>query len=95
MKKRLAAALAVVAIGVGVGAPAASAQPVIVSNGLVDVTVNNVLNNNEVAIPIAASVAANVCGTQVQVGVLAQQLARNGSFSCTNPNNGSTATVTQ
>ena len=66
----------------GLAAPAA-AQPII-TGGLVNVTVvdvidGDILSNNNVNIAAALNLAANVCG--VNVGVLAQQL-RTGQATC-------------
>jgi len=100
MKKRLAAGLAVIAIGVGAaGAPAASAQPgtgnsAIGQVGLVNVSVNGVNILNNVGVGVGVAVAANVCGTQVQIGVIAEQLAVNEPFTCTNDDTGDEVTVT-
>jgi hypothetical protein len=73
----------------------ASAAPV-VTGGLVNVTVTNLLNNNTVTIPVsvgaALNVAANVCG--VTVGVLAAQLP-GGTATCTNGAQTATATIRQ
>jgi hypothetical protein len=79
-KTRLAAVLATGAISAGaVAVPAASAQPV-VTGGLVNVTVTNLLNNNQVGVQIPITAAANVCG--VDVVALASQVA-NGGATCT------------
>ena len=74
--------------------PPAEAQ---VQNGLVNVAVDidDVLNNNQVTIPIAANIAANVCGVQVPVAVLAVSVARTGSFFCANAQNGNNVRVTR
>jgi hypothetical protein len=78
------------------GAPAAQAQPdVVIGGGLVNVQVNNVLNDNEVGIGVAAGVAAQVCGLTAQVGVIASQVARTGAFSCENSADGQTVDITQ
>jgi hypothetical protein len=53
----------------GVALPTASAQPVI-TGGLVNITVFDVLNNTDVNVQVPIGVAANVCG--VQANVLAQ-----------------------
>jgi hypothetical protein len=84
-----AAALSVTGIAL---AQPASASPV-VTGGLVNVTVNDVLNDsvneneilsrNNVGIGVAAGIAASVCAdVDAQVGVIARQLARGGDFSC-------------
>jgi hypothetical protein len=58
----------------------ADAAPVI-TGGLVNVTVVDVLSGNQVTAQVPVSVAANVCG--VPVSVLAQDL-RNGPVDCSN-----------
>jgi hypothetical protein len=55
-----------------VPAAAASAQPVI-TGGLVNVTIVDVLSGNQVTAQVPVSVAANICG--VAVNVLATDLA--------------------
>jgi len=65
----------------GTSLPASAASPV-VTGGLVNVTIANVANNNQVAVPI--QVAAAICG--VQVGVLSTVLATE-PVSCS-PSNG-------
>lgn len=74
--------------------PPAEAQ---VQNGLVNIAVNidDVVDIDKVAIGVAANIAANVCGVGVQVGVVAQQLARGGPFSCTNTVTGDSVNITQ
>jgi hypothetical protein len=75
------------AAGVLAVAPAvpALAQGPVVTGGLVNVTVTDLLNNNTVTVQVplgvALNLAANVCG--VTVNVLASQLGR-GPVSCTN-----------
>lgn len=95
MIKAATAALFAMLLSIGLTmAPPAEAQ---VQAGLVNVAVDidDVLSNNKVALGVAANIAANVCGTAVQVGVLAQQLAHGGSFNCTNNQNGNSVTITQ
>jgi hypothetical protein len=97
MRKLIATLFLTGALAVGATAPAASAQPVI-TGGLVNITVVDVLNNNTVTldrtvnVALALNLAANVC--DVTVGVLAQQL-RTGSATCQNTVDGVTATLTQ
>ena len=55
------------------GAPVASAQ----QNGLVNVRVGNVNVLRNVGIGVAANVAAQICGVQVPVAVLATQVVQN------------------
>lgn len=91
-KARLAAVLATGAISAGVVAvPAASAQPV-VTGGLVNVTVTNLLNNNQVGVQIPINAAANVCG--VNVVVLAQELA-GGPVTCTSRSGNQSLSISQ
>jgi hypothetical protein len=66
---------AMLAVGLA-AAPAASAQ----QQGLVNVDIHNVLNNNKVAVAIPINAAANICG--VSVDVLSANLA-NGPVTCT------------
>jgi hypothetical protein len=84
-KKLLATLFAAGLMSVGLAAPA-SAQPVI-TGGLVNITIVDVLTENEVnvqvPIGVAANIAANVCVGNLQVGVLASQLARGGIVECT------------
>jgi hypothetical protein len=63
-----------------VPAATASAQPV-VTGGLVNVTIVDVLSGNQVALQVPITVAANVC--DVTVAVLAQGLAH-GPVDCSN-----------
>jgi hypothetical protein len=58
----------------GVAAPA-QAQP---QNGLVNVSIENVLNRNAVGVGVAANVIAQVCGVVVNANVLAEQVVRDG-----------------
>ena len=58
-------------------------------NGLVnvaigDISTGDILSNNRVSVAIAANTAANVCGIQVQAGVLSALLNQQGYFKCTN-----------
>jgi len=77
----------------------AMAQGPVVTGGLVNVTVTDVLNNNQVlsndniGVGAALKVAANVCG--VGVNVLATQLGTSGPVSCTNTLNGQRVDITQ
>ena len=53
-------------------------------NGLVNIScVALCQSQTAVSIPVAANIAANVCGIPVTAAVLATQLARNGSYTCT------------
>jgi NADH/NAD ratio-sensing transcriptional regulator Rex len=78
-RTRLAALVASLAIAVGFTAvPAASAQ----QEGLVNVEISNVLNDNQVVVALPIDVAANVCG--VEVNVLSAALGPDGPgfFTC-------------
>jgi hypothetical protein len=90
-----AAALASGALAAGIGAPVASAQPVI-TGGLVNVTVTDLLNNNTVTVQVpigaALNLAANVC--DVSVNVLATQL-KQGPTTCSNGDQTSTVTISR
>ena len=68
--RRLLASLSAAGLmAFGAAAPA-SAQPPVITGGLVNITIVDVLNNNEVNVQVPIGVAANVCG--VQANVLAQ-----------------------
>jgi hypothetical protein len=94
MRKFFATLFLTVALAVGAVAPTASAAPV-VTGGLVNVTVTDVLNNNTVTVTVpigvAANVAANVCG--VAVGVLVQDFRNDGNAVCSTATQ--TASITQ
>ncbi len=81
-KARVAAVLTAGALSVGaVAAPAATAAP-LVTGGLVNITIIDVLNGNEVNVQVPIGVAANVCG--VNANVLAQQRdGVSGPITCT------------
>jgi hypothetical protein len=75
-KMRFAALLTSGALAAGLAAaPGASAQ----QQGLVNVDVHNVLNNNQVAVTIPINAAANICG--VSVTALSDAIA-NGPVTC-------------
>jgi hypothetical protein len=59
-----------------VAAPAAAAQPE--QNGLVNVMIGDVTILENVGVGVAANVAANVCGVQVNAAVIARQVIGNG-----------------
>jgi hypothetical protein len=65
-KKFIASVFATGVLAAGIGLPTASAQPVI-TGGLVDITIVDVLNDNQVAVQVPIGVAANVCGIQANV----------------------------
>jgi hypothetical protein len=95
MRKFVATLFLTAALAVGAVAPTASAQPV-VTGGLVNITVVDVLNDNTVTVTVpialALNLAANVC--DVTVGVLAQQVAR-GDTTCSNADQTATATISR
>ena len=69
MKQYVAAGCMAAGLAVGVGAtavPAASAQPVI-TGGLVNITITDVLTNNQVNVQVPIGIAANVCGVAANV----------------------------
>jgi hypothetical protein len=66
--------LAASAISIGAAAAPASAQ----QNGLVNVNVGDVTVLQDVGVGVAANVAANICGVQVNAAVIADQVVRNG-----------------
>lgn len=78
MRLRTTAAALVLAGAATTGlAPAAAAQPQ--QNGLVNVTIEDVLNDNAIGVGVAANVIAEVCGVAVPVNVLATQVVRGGN----------------
>jgi hypothetical protein len=66
----LVSAVAIGMVAVGGLSTSASAQPINVGN-LVNVNISNVLNNNDVDITVPINAAANICGVDVDVLVLA------------------------
>jgi outer membrane biogenesis lipoprotein LolB len=87
--RRIAAGLATTGLlAAGIAAPSAGAA--VVGGGLVNVGVdvnnNNILDNNEVAaqvpVAVAANVLANICGVDIPVSVLAQQVAGGNQATC-------------
>jgi len=100
MMKRILATSATAAIALtgstlGIAAPA-HASPVI-TGGLVNITVvdlidGDVLSNNNVALGAALGLAANIC--DVNVNVLSVQL-RNGGATCTADASGQQVTISQ
>jgi hypothetical protein len=69
-------------LALGVGTPVAMSAPAgAQQQGLVNVEVSNVLNDNEVAVTVPINAAANICG--VSVNVLSANLAQFGEFECT------------
>ena len=68
-RKLVAALFSTAVMAVTVAAPA-SAHPPLFTGGLVNITIVDVLNNNQISVQVPIGVAANVCG--VQANVLAQ-----------------------
>jgi hypothetical protein len=98
MKRILAstAGLLIAAGGSVMAAPPATAAP-LVTGGLVNVTVTDVIDGGvvrdvNVGLGAALGIAANVC--DVNVNVLARQL-RTGGATCTSDASGQTATIDQ
>src|SRR4051812_14742766 len=93
-KRLLATAAVGGAVALAPTVPALAQGP-IVTGGLVNVTVADVLNNNTVTVqvPVGAAlhVAANVCG--VAVNVLASQIGSGGPVSCTNSGGSQSVTI--
>ncbi len=82
------------ALGVAAAAPA-QASPVI-TGGLVNVTLTNVLNNNQVQVAVPIQAAAAICG--VDVSVLSVALPPTGTtqtFTCTARNGNQTVTASR
>lgn len=97
MKRIIAASAAITAVlgGSFLAAPPASTSPVI-TGGLVNVTIVDVIDDvtvtlEDINVGVALGLAANVCDTTV--GVLSQQLQRDGTTSCTA--DGQTVTLNQ
>ncbi|MBT2550544.1 hypothetical protein [Arthrobacter sp. ISL-65] len=61
-------------------APATAAPPIVVQDGLVNVSVGDISILNDARIGVAAQVAATICGVKVgPVAVLATQVDRSGA----------------
>jgi len=82
-KSRLTVALATAAVSLGIVAGPASAQQGS-QEGLVNVAIVDVLNNNQVNVQVPIGVAANVCG--VNVGIIQQIRRAGGTVDCTASN---------
>ena len=100
MRRKIAAALAVTGALAVPAAAEAQGPPVVIGGGLVNVQVVDVIDDivisdNNVGVGVAAGVAAQVCGTEVQVGVLSQLLARGGQFACDNDAGTQEVVITQ
>ena len=91
VKQMAVASMVAVMVALGVATVPVAAQ----QSGLVNVSVDNNQILNNVSVQVAANVAAQVCGITAQVGVLAQQLQRPGSYNCTNTTSGDTVQITR
>jgi hypothetical protein len=78
-RRLLAGAFLTAGLSLGIAAPV-SAQPV-VTGGLVNVTVTNLLNNNTVNVQLPINAAANICN--VQVPVISNVVNAGGTYTCT------------
>lgn len=78
-KKLVASMFATGVLATGVALPTASAAPVI-TGGLVNVTLVDVLSHNEVAVQVPVGIAANVC--DVNAAVLLASVRDTGSATC-------------
>jgi hypothetical protein len=75
LRKKLLAFATASTLAVGsIGTPAALAQQ---QNGLVNVNVGDVTILENVGVGVAANVAAQICGVQVNAAVIARQVVRN------------------
>jgi hypothetical protein len=84
LRKKMASAAAVLFACATIAAPvAAQDQQGLVNVIVSDIVIGDVISNNEVTVPVAANVVLTLCGTTVNVGVLAQAVFRDGGFTCT------------
>jgi hypothetical protein len=79
VKKLLATTFATGLMAIGVAAPTASAQPV-VTGGLINVTLVDVLSHDNIAVQVPVGIAANVC--DVNAAVLLAAVRDTGSATC-------------
>lgn len=84
MKTRAAAVVATGALSLGAFAAPAMAQGPVFTGGLVNITVTDVLNGNQVNVQVPIGIAANVCN--VAANVLAQQRTSQMLRDCTASN---------
>ncbi len=80
-------------LGGAAAAPAQAAGPV-VTGGLVNVTLTNVLNNNQVVVAVPIQAAAAICGVSVNV-LSIQLLTPSPTFTCVARNGNQTVTVSR
>ena len=75
LRKKAAGLATAITLAVGMtAAPVAHGQQ---QQGLVNVNVGDVTILQDVGIGVAANVAANICGVQVNAAVIAEQVVRN------------------
>jgi hypothetical protein len=79
MKKTVASLFASTLLAFGVPPPTPAAHPVI-TGGLVNVTITDVLNNNTVIVQVPVGIAANVC--DVNAAAIFAQVVDTGSATC-------------
>jgi hypothetical protein len=89
-RSALAVLLSTGALFGGFAGASAQAQPVI-TGGLVNVTITDVLSQDQITVQVPVGVAANVCG--FDANVLAQQLNSDNTPSCTASNDQTTANL--
>jgi hypothetical protein len=78
-KKLIASLFATGLLAAGVSIPSASAAPVI-TGGLVNVTLVDVLSHDEIAVQVPIGIAANVC--DVNAAVLLAEVRDTGEATC-------------
>jgi hypothetical protein len=95
LRKTCASLIAACAIGAVAGAPAASAQPII-TGGLVNVTITNVANNNDIDVTVPVSAAVNIAATvcNVPVSLLSNIATQSFSGTCTTRTGATNSTIT-
>jgi class 3 adenylate cyclase len=87
MKTAKAALCALIlSLGLATASPPADAQDQtgLVNVSIGDITTGDILSNNTTTVGVAANTAAQVCGIQLQAGVLSALLNQQGSFKCSN-----------
>jgi hypothetical protein len=85
MKTAMAALYALIlSIGLATAVPPPAEAHGLVNVKVGDIRTGDILSNNNVVVGVAANTAANVCGIQVQAGVLSALLNQQGYFRCEN-----------
>ena len=83
--KTVTAALCALILSLGLATATPPAEATALVNVEVgDITTGDILSNNNVTVGVAANIAANVCGIQLQAGVLSALLNQQGRFRCEN-----------